>query len=305
MVRIPGLLILLCCAAAARVAPAQPPAADSLHDVLERAGAYVRDFQIRLAGIVAEERYVQQVKYLTPPTAIGALRASAPPDARRVLRSDLLLVKPEGATRWVQFRDVFEVDGKPLRDRSERLVKLFLEPTASSAQQVTQIVNESARFNIGSVQRTINVPVLALIILDPANQPRFSFERSTRGKPQLGSEPKPAAGADLWVIEYEELRARTLVRTNNDRDLPIHGRLWIEPSSGRVFATELAANDTSLTGTIDATYRIEPTLNLLVPAEMHERYELRKDGSRVEGTATYTQFRQFQVKVDEKLAPIK
>jgi hypothetical protein len=308
MVRIPGLLILLCFAAAVRVAPGQPPtpsAVDALHNVLERGGAYVRDFQIRLAGIVAEERYVQQVKYLTPPTAIAALRANAPPDARRVLRSDLLLVKPEGATRWVQFRDVFEVDGKPVHDRSERLVKLFLEPTASSAQQVTQIVNESSRFNIGSVQRTINVPVLALIILDPANQRRFSFERGTSHKPQLGSEPKAAAGADVWVIEYDEVSAGTLIRTNNDRDLPIHGRLWIEPSSGRVFATELSANDTSLKGTIDVTYRIEPTLNLLVPSEMHERYELRKDGSRVEGTATYTQFRQFQVKVDEKLAPIK
>src|SRR6185295_7565474 len=276
-----------------------------VHDVLERAGAYVRDLQIRLAGIVAEERYVQQVKYLVPATAIGAVRANAPPDARRVLRSDLLLVKPEGATRWVQFRDVFEVDGKPLRDRSERLVKLFLEPTASSAQQVTQIVNESARFNIGSVQRTINVPVLALLILDPANQRRFSFERSNRGRPQLGSEPKAASGADLWVLEYDEVSAGTLVRTNNDRDLPIHGRIWIEPSSGRVFATELSAQDTSLKGTIDVSYRIEPALALLVPSEMRERYELRKDGSRVEGTATYTKFRQFQVKVDEKIAPIK
>ena len=37
---------------------------------------------------------------------------------------------------------------------------------------------------------------------------------------------------------------------------------------------------------------------------MRERYEIRRDGSRVDGTATYRRFRQFQVKVDEKLAPI-
>jgi hypothetical protein len=32
---------------------------------------------------------------------------------------------------------------------------------------------------------------------------------------------------------------------------------------------------------------------------------LRRDGTKVEGTATYGKFRQFQVKVDEKIAPIK
>ena len=37
---------------------------------------------------------------------------------------------------------------------------------------------------------------------------------------------------------------------------------------------------------------------------MRERYEIRRDGSRVDGEATYSRFRQFQVKVDEKLAPI-
>ena len=66
-------------------------------------------------------------------------RAGGVQDARRVLTSDLLLVKPVGTDRWVQFRDVFEVDGKPVHDRSERLVKLFLEPTGSSARQVEQI----------------------------------------------------------------------------------------------------------------------------------------------------------------------
>ena len=33
----------------------------------------------------------------------------------RELTSDLLLVKPAGADPWLQFRDVFEVDGKPIR----------------------------------------------------------------------------------------------------------------------------------------------------------------------------------------------
>jgi hypothetical protein len=38
---------------------------------------------------------------------------------------------------------------------------------------------------------------------------------------------------------------------------------------------------------------------------MRERYEGKQRGSLVEGRATYGRFRQFQVKVDEKIGPIK
>jgi len=307
MLRSFTVLILLCFGALSRalVAQASPPR-PALHDVLERAAGYVRDFQRQLSGVVAEERYVQEVKYILPSYALGAMpRSSGAQDVRRVLMSDLLLVKPAGADRWIQFRDVFEVDGKAVHDRSERLVKLFLEPTGSSARQAEQIVTESARYNIGSVQRTINVPVLALLILDAANQRRFHFERSQDRKSKLSGEPKSPGDSDLWVIEYDEVRSGTLIRTTNDRDLPSRGRFWIEAATGRVIASELVANDPFLRGTIDVTYQIEPSLALSVPVEMRERYELRKDGSKVEGTATYTKFRQFQVKVDEKIAPVK
>jgi hypothetical protein len=89
------------------------------------------------------------------------------------------------------------------------------------------------------------------------------------------------------------------------RDLPSRGRFWIEPGTGRVLASELVADDPFVRGTIDVKYQPEAAVNLFVPIEMRERYEPRKDSSKVEGTATYGRFRQFQVKVDEKIAPIK
>ena len=58
-------------------------------------------------------------------------------------------------------------------------------------------------------------------------------------------------------------------------------------------------------GVVDVEYQMEPAIGLLVPIQMRERYELRREASRVDGTAAYSRFRQFQVKVDEKLAPIK
>jgi hypothetical protein len=301
------LICLLCFAAAAppvNFVRAQP-AEVTLRDVMKRAGAYVVDFQRELSGIVAEERYVQDVRYVLQSYAVGSPRSTASQDARRVLMSDLLLVRPSGATRWVQFRDVFEVDGKPVHDRSERLFKLFVEPTASSAQQVDDIVRESSRYNIGNLQRTINVPLLALLILDPANQRRFAFERTQDRKPRLGSEPKSTSDAPIWVVEYHEESAGTLIRGSGNHDIPSHGRFWIDATSGQVVGTELIADDTTLKGTVNVIYRLEPAVHLLVPAEMRERYEVRRDGSRVDGTATYSKFRQFQVKVDEKIAPLK
>jgi hypothetical protein len=301
------LMFLLCFAAAAPpvdIVRAQP-ANMTLEDVMKRAGAYVVDFQRDLSGIVAEERYVQEVRNVLPSYAIGGMPRSASRDARRVLVSDLLLVRPAGATRWVQFRDVFEVDGKAVRDRSERLFRLFLEPTTSSAQQVENIVKESSRYNIGNLQRTINVPVLALLVLDPVHQRRFTFERTQDRKPKLGSEPKSAGDAQIWVVEYYEQSAGTMIRGSNNHDIPSHGRFWIDAASGRVIGSELAADDTTVKGTVNVTYRLEPSIKLFVPAEMRERYEVRRDNSRVDGTATYSKFRQFQVKVDEKIAPLK
>jgi hypothetical protein len=284
------------------VSLAEPAAAQetALATVLARAGAYVREFQTQLSGIVAEETYVQDEKVRSG-TALSETfdRPQDPFTGRtprhRELKSDLLLVKPVGADRWIQFRDVFEVDHQPIRDRSERLMKLFIEPSSSTKAQAERIVEESTRYNIGNLQRTVNVPVLALVILDPDNQWRFRFKRV---------EARSSTDS-TWVIQYEEVKPQTMIRAAFNRDMPTHGRFWIEPRTGRVLRSELTAQDIDIRGTVEVSYQPEPQLGLLVPVEMREHYDIRRDGSRVDGIATYGRFRQFQVKVDEKLEPIK
>jgi hypothetical protein len=145
--------------------------------------------------------------------------------------------------------------------------------------------------------------VLALVILDPRNQSRFTFKRTTHDEPLLGRGTLKLPES-VWIVEFQEVEKETLIRTTNGRDLPTRGRFWIEPSTGQVLASEMIAEDPLIKGTIDVEYQIEPAVGLLVPITMRERYEIRRDGSRVDGTATYGRFRQFQVKVDEKLAPI-
>jgi hypothetical protein len=301
----------LCAAAAAAALSAAPAVGspDELAAVLARAGDYVTRFERDLAGIVAEEHYEQVVH-------TGAVFNWPNLVTHRVLKSDLLLVRPQGADEWIQFRDVFEVDGQPVRDRSDRLVKLFLEPSGSTNQQVHQIVFESARYNIGNLVRTINVPIVPLSVLEPVNQPRFRFERDESSKNRVTIDnlvvttDLPASAnfrvsTDVWVIRYREVRRKTLIHTTAGRDLPSHGRFWIEPSTGRVLMSELIAGDATVEGQIDVSYQSQPLLGLLVPVEMREKYHMTREHTTIEGTARYTNFRQFQVKVDEKLGPIK
>jgi len=286
---------------------------DDLAAVLARAGEYVVSFERQLAWIVAEENY-EQVTYapLLFSRAGGAFQRES---IRRRTRSDLLLVRPEGHSTWIQFRDVFEVDGRPVRDRSDRLEKLFLSPPRSMPEQVRRIVEESVRYNIGSVIRTINIPILPLLVLDPENQPQFQFD-GDHARPERAAD-SPSAPADMpnsprfrvssevWVVRYQEVKPQTLIRTEDGRDLPSRGRLWIEPSTGRILMGELLTGNAEIDARIEVSYQSEPLLGLLVPIEMREKYRSRRDASTIEATATYKNFRQFQVKVDETLGPVK
>src|SRR4051812_39724094 len=113
--------------AAIVLATAAPRAAQrtTLDAVLARAGAYVADFHRQLSSIVAEERDVQDWRRVLD------RRRGTNQLAHRELVSDLLLVKPDGFRVWMEFRDVFEVDGTPVRERDQRLVKMFLTPSLS------------------------------------------------------------------------------------------------------------------------------------------------------------------------------
>jgi hypothetical protein len=50
------------------------------------------------------------------------------------------------------------------------------------------------------------------------------------------------ARTEVWTIEFKENKSDTLVRTVRHQDLPLSGRLWIEPETGRVLMCELEAH---------------------------------------------------------------
>lgn len=260
-------------------------AQSAVSNLVDRAVAYVDEFQRRFGSMVTEERYEQSTQ--DPP---AGPRSARPQMERVVLVSDFLLVQVPGEG-WTPFRDVFERNGQKVRDREERLAKLFLNGGSRSAfEQARQIMLEGSRYNIGTIQRTINLPTLPLAFLTREHRGRFVFELGKRDE------------ADGTLIEFEEVTRPTYIATTGGRDLPVSGRFWVDEASGAVRRTELDAEGTDVEAHIKVTYRLDDSLRLWVPGRMDERYRDRRTNAEVRGVATYSRFRKFQVSTSEEIA---
>lgn len=278
---------------AALAALSERPSAQSpsLNEVLERCATYVAEFHKQLSGIVAEEVYRQTVA-LTARITNGAA-----PAAPRTLKSDLLLVKPANADRYVELRDVFEVDGAQVRERQSRLEPLLLDRSTAADRHIGAIIEESARYNIGGVTRNINTPLMALQFLDAANQKRFRFRHVPKSRPvfrdrrdaMANDTPVFRVSTEMWTIEYQERSKDTIIKSPGGGDRPAHGRFWVNPDDGSVLISEVIVDTGSVIATITVSYQTEPLMGFLVPIEMRESYIGR--GERIGGHAQYGKFR--------------
>lgn len=282
--------LLVCAAPAVGTVSRQAP---SLDEVVARATAYVAEYEQRFSLLVAEETYTQEQR--RPDSGSGGNLSQRNPGggfatgglvSRVDLISDYLLVRLPDGGGWMPFRDVFEVSGRQVRDRRDRLVRLFLEPGAGSFDQASRIMQESTRYNIGSVARTINIPTLALLFVHPDVVERFAFSPA-------GSEV--VAGREARILEYRERARPTLIKTTRGRDLPLSGRLWIEPASGVILRTSLTAADPVVRANVEVLFREDALLGLWVPERMDEFYKAARDANEIFATATYANFRRFRV----------
>lgn len=257
----------------------------TVDELLFRANESVISFERLFSNAVAEEQYVQRI-----------VRVDGTVVRERRLRSDLLLILLPGADRWLGFRDVFEVDGAPVRDRDQRLQILFLSESRPAVEQARAISEESARFNIGDVTRTVNLPTLALGFLHPLHQHRFMFEKI---------DEEVIGDRRAWVTRYSEHVRPTIVKLRGGDDAFAHGRLWLDVDTGQALRTELILGDGASTvrTTITVEYRRDESLDTWVPETMVELYDnpTNPRADRIEATATYSNFRQFGVSTDETL----
>lgn len=269
--------------------PAAPAAQQpTVDDLLTRSAAYVAVFIERFSNVVAEERYTQRL--------IQERR-------NRSLGSEFLIVQVPGTTSWQSFRDVFEVDGQPVRDRDERLAKLFLEPTDDSFRRAREIADASARYNLDGIG-ALNDPLAAMAFLQERYRPRFRWTLA-------GSDRN--VGPDVWRVRYQESIRPTLFLGAGNRDLPANGLIWIEGTTGRILKTELRidrpgsafvssfGSTTALQGRseIITLYQPDERFGINVPTETQERHV--SGTNEVTGTAKYSRFRRFSVTADDTI----
>jgi VWFA-related protein len=281
------------------------PAAD-VAELIRRAGLELERYAGQLSLVVGIERYAQ---YMSDQQFSRAYSRS--------LVSEFALVRVKDD--WLGFRDVFEVDGKPVGDRQDRLAGIFLKGMADAVTQSRKLTEESARYNLGAMQRNFNVPTMALFFVQPANAGRFRFRKD--GVASVN-------GTDCWRLRYDETKRPTIIRTSAGKDMPVSGALWIDPRTGAIHKTqmELSAEATiggttrerdrapwdtdggsplrrvKSTVSISVTYKTDPKLGILVPAEMIEIYEgpalnrfTGAEGiSKVNSRATYSDFKRFE-----------
>jgi hypothetical protein len=312
----PACRLFACLAAAITLAAipleasAQP--APDVDDLVARAGRYVVDYGQQMSLVIGVERYAQWMQ-----------NADQVRPLVRNLVSEFALVRT--GDDWQGFRDVIELDGKPVGDRQDRLQTLFLESPATAVQSSRPIADASARYNLGPLQRNFNVPTTALFFLHPTNRARFSFK--------IDGEDA-VAGSPVLKVRYREEKKPTIIRTSSGKDMPVKGTFWIDPRDGRVFRTTMELeSDALMTGgnsrmadnrfeeafqgsirpafgerrakstvSISVSYRTDSKLVILVPAEMVEIYESpyrsrfndTESMSKVNCRAAYSDFRRFE-----------
>jgi hypothetical protein len=289
-----------CLAAAAILAGPAAAQRPDLADVLARAAAYVARYVDAMTNITAEERFVQDLLPITrwnmqapgdPGNTIQSAPALRRDLAHRELTSDVVLLRVGPPLGWRIYRDVFDVNGKAVRDRDARLQKLFLEPADSAAAQSVRIAEESARYNLNlaGVERTLNAPGLPLGFLQPALQPRFAFTLDRRDR------------GSVWIVSYEERARPTVFQHNRTLDNPSSGRLWIDVETGEVLRTEQVVTPARFSVTVTTAFEHDDRFGIALPVEMREqitgtltlRYSL-------EGAARYTNYRRFEITTNEK-----
>jgi hypothetical protein len=241
-------------------------------EIVAKASSYVHQFVTLFSNVVAEERYEQVITV---------------PRRKRVLTGDFLLVRYPDDTAWQAMRDVAEVDGKPVRDREDRIMKLFTEPKGDALRRAREVAGASARFNLVDIG-SLNNPLLAMAFLQREYHPRFRFTVAGLDK---------KLGPDVRTVRFVEFRTPTLLKGNSNSDMPSQGLFWIEESTGRVVKTELQLGSRLYPIRIVTLYKFDEELGINVPSQMEDWYA--GGAGEFRGKATYGKFRRFKVETAE------
>lgn len=242
--------------------------------LVDRVRAYVDRFEAEVSALVAEERYTQHLE-----RHVSGSRTRS----RRELRSDYVLVKPAEGLSWIGYRDVFEVDGEPVRERDSRVVGILSTTSPDSHARAAAFAFEGARFNLGPA-RTVNIPTMPLQLAGRQHAGRIAL-RVRRVDGHDGT-------ATLTLAEPNR---PTIVRRPDGSPIYSSGELTVRLSDGAIVRAALTFRATSRkrdVATMVVVYSDVEGILVPVPVSMSESLPL-PDGTAW-GNAVYSNYRRFQ-----------
>jgi hypothetical protein len=273
--------------AGGRPLSAQP----ALDDLIDRAGRYVVGYESAFWVLAMDEEYVQWLERPTNPGSNlsrnnpGGGMVAGRQESRRVAKADYVLVQAGPGRGWLPFRDVLTMNGSEIHPSDDGLVRLFRSGNPDAFDLATEVHEASRKHDIGNVTRTINIPMLGMMLLHPDVRERFTFKHE--GDESIG-------GREVERIGYRETTRPTLIKTTRGRDLALTGRMWIESSTGVVVKTEMIAADPVVRAQVTVTFRRDGELAIWVPEKMEEYYKANVAFDDIYATSTFTTPRVFQ-----------
>jgi len=274
--------IVACVVALPMVLRAQSPAAPprppdtSARAVVARAVEYIKEYQQTLQFVLADEVTVQEV-----------FNRAGNRTARRDTSGEYFLTYLAADGGWIGVRDIAMVDGQPVANR-DNLRELLSR--GSVARIGRQLADRNAQYNIGSVRRNFNDPMLALVILDDKHRGRFKFDR-------LRVEATPTGR--LVTVAFTERDGPTLVRSTDGSYVFTKGELVIDAATGHIHRTAVSLKIDSTEAKLTTTFARNDKIGLWLPASFSERYSHTSGRLRetVAVDSAYTNFRRFNVNV--------
>jgi hypothetical protein len=131
-----------------------------LDGILARATQYVAQYEADLGNLIGAEEYVQ--------TSVLLDNGNPPRVAKRTQRrtsSDFLIIQV--GTEWAALRKVNRVDGLKVKEVVPSFADAFDDSPEANAKRLRDMKTESTEYNLGEVQREMNLPTFALRVLRP------------------------------------------------------------------------------------------------------------------------------------------
>jgi hypothetical protein len=259
-------MIAVAVAALLGAAPAPGGQAPTLDELLAAAGRYVQGFERDFATVVSDETYEQR-DVLTRTIGTRARTTTT----TRTIRSETLFLWLPVEHEWLTVRNVRRVDRQNVPDSESRLERIFAEQGSDGVSRFKRLRDESARFNLGGIRRNVSDLAVPLRVVDPRNQPRFTF--SILGRALV-------AGIPTWQLAFVEVAATPTMITVDGHDAPSSGVIWAM-SSGIILRTQLKLSDplSHVAVVMTVTYARDKKLAGWVPVRMDERYAQNMQGA--------------------------